>query len=297
MVEMNARILASIFEYLKNRPTIESIGIESYRQLLEKGAAAFKPDETVRFDAFTVNNIPCEFAVPENDEGKSLIVYVHGGGYIAGSINSHRELGSRIARYTGSKLLLFDYRLAPEHPFPEGLEDVQAVYQWVLDRCDPGTSIALVGDSAGGGLALTLVSLLLKNKARLPACLCLMSPWIDLECKNDSHTDDAIHDPMLNQAILEKTARFYTDRDLSDPMISPINNDFSGICPVLIQVGGHEVLLDDSKKLHEKLKTISALVTLEVWDEMFHVWQYFSRYLKEGRDAVRSISNFIQKHQ
>ncbi|MBW2655544.1 MAG: alpha/beta hydrolase fold domain-containing protein, partial [Deltaproteobacteria bacterium] len=166
----------------------------------------------------------------------------------------------------------------------------------VTDNFQTTHTISLVADSAGAGLALSLLSGLLTDGHPLPACSVLISPWIDLECKNNSHIENQEKDPMLSQRILKKTARFYTDKDLSDPLISPVNNDFSGITPVLIQAGEREVLVDDSKILSKKLTEAGATVQLEIWDDLFHVWHYFARYLSEGRQAIQHIGKFIKKY-
>jgi monoterpene epsilon-lactone hydrolase len=257
---------------------------------------AFKPDISVKIEPVSINNIKAQWLIPLNLRKNRIIMYVHGGGFIAGSIKSHQDLATRIAIASDSRVLIFNYALAPENPFPKGLEDVKAVYKWLIEKYSDTTKISLIGDSAGAGLSLALLAGLLKKKLPIPACSILISPWIDLECKNTSMIENAPKDPMLSPAILKTTARLYTDKDLSNSSISPINNDFSGICPILIQAGEHEVLIDDSKILAKKLKKTGATVELEVWEDMFHVWHYFSKYLSEGRDAINNIGNFIKKH-
>lgn len=296
MSKMTSRILSAIFRHLKSRPTFESVGIEPYRKLLEKSAIAFKPDKSIKAEPFRINAIEAQWLLPLHHHEKRVVLYIHGGGYIAGSINSHKDLASRIAIASDAKVLIFNYRLAPEHPFPEGLTDVKAVYQWVTDNFQDSHKISLVADSAGAGLTLALLSGLLTDGLPLPICSVLISPWIDLECKNTSHIENQEKDPMLSQSILKKTARLYTDKDLSDPLISPVNNNFTGISPVLIQAGEHEVLVDDSKILSKKLMDAGAAVQLEIWEDMFHVWHYFARYLSEGRQAIQHIGNFIKKY-
>ncbi|MCF6248758.1 MAG: alpha/beta hydrolase [Desulfobacula sp.] len=298
---MNSHIISAIFKFLKTRPSFDTVGIESYRQLLEKGAMAFQPDKSVKCEAFHIDHIPAEWLTPPKISNNRVIFYVHGGGYIAGSINSHRALASRIALAANARLLIFEYRLAPEHPFPAGLTDVNTAYQWlvnknVLDKNNYSKSICIMGDSAGGGLSLALLAQILNENLPKPACSILISPWIDLECNNTSHIENREKDPMLGQKVLKKTARLYTDKDLSHPLISPIHNNFSGCCPVLIQVGENEVLLDDAKLLTQKLKQAGANVELEVWKDMFHVWHYFARYLSEGQRAIKIIGKFIQHH-
>ncbi|MBC2704883.1 alpha/beta hydrolase [Desulfobacula sp.] len=296
MSKMTSHILSAIFRHLKSRPTFESVGIESYRKLLEKSAIAFKPNKSIKAEPFRIKAIEAQWLLPLHHNKKRIIIYIHGGGYIAGSINSHRDLASRIAIASDAKVLIFNYRLAPEHPFPDGLTDVREVYQWVTDNFQDSHKINLVADSAGAGLALALLSGLLTDGGPLPVCSVLISPWIDLECKNNSHVENREKDPMLSQHILKKTARLYTDKDLSDPLISPVNNNFTGISPVLIQAGENEVLVDDSKILSKKLIDAGATVQLEIWKGMFHVWHYFARYLSEGRQAIEQIGNFIKKY-
>ncbi len=296
MAKTSAHILSAIFRQLKSRPSFDSIGIRQYRKLLEKSALAFKPDKSVKMESLNINGIQAAWLTPADPHQGRIIMYVHGGGYMAGSITSHRDLAARIAMACKARVLIFNYRLAPEHPFPQGLEDVITVFQWLNDTRGPSHKISLAGDSAGGGLALALLSRLLADKQPLPACIVLISPWIDLECKSNSHVENREKDPMLSREILEKTARLYTDKPLSSPLISPINNDFSGSCPVLIQTGEHEVLADDSKILAKKLKAAGVEVQMEIWEEMFHVWHYFARYLSQGRQAIQHIGDFIKTH-
>ncbi|WP_457553170.1 alpha/beta hydrolase [Desulfobacula sp.] len=296
MSKKTSQILSILLRHLKSSPTFESVGIKPYRTLLEKSALAFKHDRSVKIKPFCINEIKAQWLLPLNHNKNRIVLYIHGGGYIAGSMNSHRDIASRIGSSANAKVLIFNYALAPEHPFPKGLIDVKTVYQWLLDNYQNPHRIILVADSAGAGLGLALLSELLKIGHPLPVCSVLISPWIDLECKNKSYIENQNKDPMLSQYILKKTARLYTDQDLSGPLISPVNNDFSGITPLLIQTGENEVLIDDSKILAEKLKTTNANVHLEIWEDMFHVWHYFARYLSQGRQAIQNIGSFIKKY-
>ncbi len=297
MTTTRSHILCAIFRQLKSRPGFDSIGIENYRKLLEKSALAFKPDNSIKKESFSIDTIQAQWLEPELYNKKHIIMYIHGGGYVAGSIKTHKDLASRIAQACEAKVLIFNYRLAPEHPFPAGIEDVKTTYQWLINRYTNGYKISIIADSAGAGLALGLLSLLLKEAKPLPVCAVLLSPWVDLECKNKSLVENAAKDSLLNLSALKSTARFYTDHDdLSNPLISPINSDFTGICPILIQTGENEVLIDDSKNLAQKLENSGAIVQLDIWKEMFHVWHYFARYLPEGKQAIKEIGNFIKKY-
>jgi len=296
MGKITSHILAVLFRHLKSHPTIEQVGVQSYRTLLEKSAAAFKPDKSIQTRPVMINSIEAKWLFPETHDERRIILYVHGGGFIAGSMNSHWDLASRIAKACDAKILIFNYRLAPEHPFPEGLTDVRTVYEWLTAQFGEGHDIFLVGDSAGAGLILSLLSGLLSDRYLLPACSVLISPWIDLECKNLSHFENQDKDPMLSTDILKKTAALYTDKNLSHPLISPINNNFIGITPILIQTGKNEILLDDSKILAQKLKAAGVVVELEIWEDMFHVWHYFAKYLSEGRQAINRVGKFIRQY-
>ncbi len=289
-------ILSAIFRHLKSRPSFESVGIQPYRALLENSARIFKPDPSIVCNSFFLSGLNAAWLTPENVRPDTITLYVHGGGYIAGSIISHRDLAGRIARAGRSKTLIFEYRLAPEHPFPAGLDDVTRAYLWLLKEMPAGTRINIAGDSAGGGLCLGLLSRLNQEHHPLPNCAVFLSPWIDLECKNGSHTDTTIDDPMLDQTILLKTARLYTNKPLNDPLVSPVNSHFDRLCPILIQVGSNEVLLDDSKQLAQIATLTGADVQLDIYEDMFHVWHYFAKYLSTGRDAIEKIGEFIKSH-
>ncbi len=296
MSNTTSRVLSAIFRQLKSRPTFESVGIAQYRKLLEKSALVFKPDKSVDIRPIHIKTIAAEWLVPETLNNNRIILYVHGGGYIAGSILSHRDLASRIAKAANAKVLIFNYRLAPENPFPKGLSDVITVYNWLFDTFHDTHNICLAGDSAGAGLSLSLLSGLAAEGRPLPLCSVLISPWIDLECKNTSHIENSQKDPMLSQGILKKTARLYTDKEVSHPMISSINGNFSGLSPILIHVGENEILIDDSRLLAQKLEAAEVTTQLEVWEDMFHVWHYFAKYLLEGRQAILNIGDFIKKY-
>jgi epsilon-lactone hydrolase len=295
MSKMSSHILSIILRHLKSRDTFESVGIKQYRILLEKSAAVFKPDKSVRTESVIINGIEALWLIPENCDSHRIVFYIHGGGFVAGSILSHKDLASRVAKACRAKTLLFNYRLAPEHPFPAGLTDVRNIYEQVWEKYGRNSSISIVGDSAGGGLALSLLSELIKSPHMLPAATVLLSPWIDLNGQHKSYIENKEKDPMLKSDMLKKIAALYADEDLSNPLVSPIHNDFTGTTPVLIQVGENEILLDDSKILAQKLKSCGAISELEIWPDMFHVWHYFARYLTEGREAIEQIGTFVRR--
>ncbi|MCK5100673.1 MAG: alpha/beta hydrolase fold domain-containing protein, partial [Desulfobacteraceae bacterium] len=183
---MNSRVLSSILKHLKSMPTFDQVGIERYRTLLEVSAKAFKLDKNIKFQPVKINEIKAERIIPEDLSSNKTILFIHGGGFIAGSISSHRDLASRIAKASKAEVLLINYRLAPEHPHPAGLEDALTSYKWLLNKNLLPRQIAIVGDSAGGGLTLAMLAKIKNLDLPMPSAAVFLSPWVDLENKNKS---------------------------------------------------------------------------------------------------------------
>jgi epsilon-lactone hydrolase len=294
---MNARVLSSILKHLKSMPTFTKVGVKKYRMLLEVSSKAFKIDKTIKCLPFKIDNIEAEKITPEDVSSDKTILFLHGGGYIAGSINSHRDIASRIAKQSKAEVVIIHYRLAPEHPHPAGIEDALTAYKWMLSQNLLPDKIALVGDSAGGGLTLALLHRIKTNKLPMPSAAVLMSPWTDLENKNNSILEREDRDPMFTKDMLDQTAALYAgDQGANLASISPINNDMTDFCPMLIHVGENEILLDDSIILAKKAEKAGVKVSIEIYDEMFHVFQYFARYLSIARDSIEKIGKFIQQN-
>jgi acetyl esterase/lipase len=227
------------------------------------------------------------------DADPGVILYLHGGAYALGSINTHREFVARLAHAAGVRGLAIDYRLAPEHPFPAALEDVTTAYDWLLAEGVAPSRIILAGDSAGGGLALaTLVALRDAGKP-LPGGAVCISPWTDLTLTGASIQDKAQLDFILDAGSLEMYARLYAgERDRASPLISPLFADLRDLPPLLIQVGTDEILLDDARRCAARARQAGVDVTLEVWDGMFHVFQVVP-FLPETKRAVGQIAGFV----
>jgi acetyl esterase/lipase len=253
------------------------------------------PDDVVR-EPVEAGGIPAEWvSVPESDRDR-VILYLHGGGYVIGSINTHRELASRIARDTQSRALVIDYRLAPENPFPAAVEDATAAYRWLLSTGVSPSRIAVAGDSAGGGLTLATLLALRDARERLPAAGVCLSPWTDLEGTGASAQPGGADDPLLQLAGLQEMGRHYAAQDLRHPLAAPLYGDYTGIPPLLIQVGTREILLDDSTRVAESAKGAGVEVTLEAWEGLIHVWQLFGPNVPEAQQAVARIGEFVRKH-
>jgi acetyl esterase/lipase len=197
---------------------------------------------------------------------------------------------------SGVRVLLIDYRLAPEHPFPAALEDAAVGYQWLLAQGIPPSQIVIGGDSAGGGLALSTLLRLRDHAIALPAAGVLLSPWADLTMSGPSMQTRAEIDPLCSEAALRRAAHWYlAGADPTHPLASPVFADPQGLPPLLIQVGDHEVLLSDATRLAEQAQARGIEIVVEVWDELWHVFQSWASALPEARGAIEHIGTFIRR--
>jgi acetyl esterase/lipase len=273
-----------------SEPTIEQL-----RAGMEKVAERVSSD--VHCEPTIAGNVKAEWVVPPGADAERVLLYFHGGGYVMGSINTHRAMVARMARAAGARALLLDYRLAPEHPFPAAVEDATAAYKWLLaEGCEPRKT-ALAGDSAGGGLTLSTLLALRDARMPLPGCAVPISPWTDVEGTGASVKTKAASDPMVREADLLRYGALYgKNTDLRNPLISPLYGDYRGLPSLLIQVGEAEILFDDSMRVAERAKQAGVQVDLEVWDEMVHVWHVFAKLLPEAQQAIEKMGAFVIAH-
>jgi acetyl esterase/lipase len=249
-----------------------------------------------------IHGLDAEWLVPEGAPTDARLVYLHGGGYVAGSRTSHRSLAGRIARAAQVPALLVDYRLAPEHPYPAALEDALETLQFAHEHAPDGSRsttrrLLLCGDSAGGGLALA-TALVARDEGRFPVhAVATMSAWTDLAVTGDSVTTRAALDPYLSAEHLVPGANLYVgSADPRDPRVSALYGELAGFPPLLMHVGDHELLLDDTLRFAEKARAAGVDVVAEVWPEMFHVWHAFYGALDEARSAVKKLGEFLGEH-
>jgi phosphinothricin tripeptide acetyl hydrolase len=236
-----------------------------------------------------------EWLEPPATRTGAAVLYLHGGGYVIGSPRSHRHLAAAIGRAARASVLLPDYRLAPEHPFPAAVDDAVAAYRWLLDRGHAPARMAVAGDSAGGGLTVATLLALREQGVPLPAAGVCISPWVDLTCGGASYGTKAASDPIVTRDGVMEMARAYVGGgDARAKLASPLFADLSGLPPLLIQVGSEEVLLDDAVVLAERAKAAGVEVTLDVWPGMIHVWHWFLPMLDEAQAAIDRIGDFVQ---
>lgn len=246
----------------------------------------------------SAHGVDAAWIAAEGSRRDTVLLYFHGGGFRVGSTRSHRDLIARLSRAARCRALAIDYRLAPEHRFPAPLHDAVAAYQWLLEQGVAPSRIAIAGDSAGGGLALSLLLVLREQAIPLPAAAAVLSAWTDLAATGKSYDSRAAADPIHQRGMIQATARAYLgdSTDPREPLASPLFADLSGLPPLLIQVGDRETVLDDSRNFAAKARAAGVPVELEVWDGMIHVFQQFASELPEARLAIDSIGRFLRRH-
>lgn len=280
---------------LRENPVIQGTDLLEMRANMAAAVANLPLPEGASFEPVDAGGVPSEWVVTPEARDDRVLIHYHGGAYTMGSLATHRGLAVNLSRATRSRVLLVDYRLAPEHPHPAAVEDAVAAYRFVLASGIAPERVALSGDSAGGGLAAaTLVELGDLGEA-LPAAGVCISPWLDLTCSGESYVERAEQDVMVTRELLEmSTAAYCKGSDPKAPTASPLFADLSKLPPLLVQVGTAEVLLDDSLSFAAHAEAAGVDVTLEVAEDMVHVWHAFANVAPEGREAIERIAEFLE---
>ena len=250
-----------------------------------------------RAEKIRINNVSAEWIYGKDAREDRAVLYLHGGGYNLCSADTHRELAAYISIASDAKVLLPNYRLAPESPFPTAMEDAIMAYGWLLENGFSGGNIALAGDSAGGGLSIAASIALRDAGDPLPCSIACISPWTDLAMSGSSIKTHSKIDPMLNLQLLQIMASNYIgENDPRNPLISPVYGDLKGLPPIFIHVGSDEILLDDSRRIADKAKGSGVDVELKIYDRMWHVWHLIARVMPEARKAITELGLFIRRH-
>lgn len=292
----NEAILAALHAAHKMASPTSTAPEDLKRQRLGQEALGrlLTPPIGFSWEPFEVEGIPAAWVRPEGAHDRSkMILYCHGGGYTSGTLGYARMLAVRMAMATGYEVLAFQYRLAPEHPYPEALEDARLIWEHLMFLGWGAREIILAGDSAGGNLALELALDLRDTQRMLPWRMVLFSPWTDLTASGESYTECRDRDPLLTREYIEAVRdAFAPGADWSLPEYSPLFADLRGLPPTLIQVGGREILRDDSTRLHQKLQEAGVPAMLQTWPEMWHVFQMFP--LKTAEDAMEQVAQYLE---
>jgi epsilon-lactone hydrolase len=272
----------------------DGVSIQEERRQWEAHAGSLELAKGVRLRPETIAGVPCLWVKDDAPQRRHMVMYIHGGGLIAGSSVTHREFASRLVKRIGRRVLLVDYRLAPEHPFPAALDDVLAVYADLIARVR-AEDIYLGGDSTGAGLCLAALTKLRDDRLALPAGAFFISGHFDMTLSGDSMESRRQVDPFTSRESLERAICWYTNgADCRLPLISPVFGDLSGLPPILLQVGDDEILLSDSVRVAERIRMSGGGVELKVWGEMWHTWPMFAG-VPEADAALAEIGEFLER--
>ncbi len=291
MLSLRARGLRLIMRRAK--PTEERT-LEEDRENFKK-ITRYPPPRTVSCEEITLGGITSLRFTPRNPEPDSHILYLHGGGYMMGSPEIYRSPVGLISNMTNTVVTAVDYRLAPENPYPAGIEDCVTAYLALKD--ETGDTIAVAGDSAGGGATLATAVSLRDNHSLSPSCLYLISPWLDLTHSGESMKTKGGVDVMLAPDWIRTAAdRYRGNEDASNPGISPLFADLKDLPPMLIQVGDEELLLSDSERLADLASKVGVKVEIEIAKGLWHVYPLFGGFIPEGKKSLKEAVRFINEH-
>jgi len=283
---------------LKFKPEVvdDSFSVDKFREDVDKATARMKMPENVTTKKEMIKTIEAEWIVPKEPIEGKVLLYIHGGGFISGSCKTHRRHVAKFASGCQLKSLVFDYRLAPEHPFPAAVDDCVAVYKWLLEDGFKPDDIVVGGESAGGTLTLSLLLALKEQKIGMPKAAFSISPVTDLRCLAASFKYNAGNDiaPMGSWDVWTKL--YIADNDPTLPLLSPQMGDYTGLPPLHVCVGTHEIHLDDCVNVAKKAKEQGVDVILRKWDGMVHAFPILSPLFPEAKNAMAEICEFAKNH-
>ena len=247
----------------------------------------------MRWDPFELEGMKAAWVRPDwGHDPNQIILYCHGGGYTSGNLGYSRPLASKLSHASGWETLCFEYRLAPEHPYPAAVEDALRVWNYLMYQGYGARDVTVAGDSAGGNLALVLLHRLKAEGRQLPKRLVLLSPWTDMTASGESYTQRAQLDPTITMEYIQAVRSAYArNTDWSNPMLSPLFGDFKGFPPTLIQVGSNELLYSDAQRLRDRMLEAGVLCQMEEWKEMWHVFQMMP--IKKAGEAMEHVGKFL----
>lgn len=292
---MSDKGIHAVRAHLAKLPPSNTLTIAERRAQYDRAERVFPTPPDVKVEMVAAPTRPAEWLTPPGVRADAVVLYLHGGGYVIGSPRSHRHLAAAIARAAGTRALLLDYRLAPEHPFPAALEDAVAAYQWLLGQGIAPARVVIAGDSAGGGLTVaTLLALRDRGLPRPAGAVCI-SPWVDLTNTAASYASKAAVDPIVTRdSIMQLTQAYIGTGDPKQPLVSPLYADLRNLPPLLIHVGSDEVLLDDAVGLGARARAAGVDASVREWPQMIHVWHWFLPMLDEAEQAIAEIGAFVR---
>lgn len=275
-------------------PTVEGV-----REMMATAVFTAEPPAGIRTMKVRAVTVPCEWVCAAGADPNKRILYLHGGGYAAGSVDTHRALCGDVSAATGASVLNVDYRLAPENPAPAQFDDALLAYRWMLDNGPLGeedaTHAFVAGDSAGGGLALATLLGIRDAGLRRPDAAVLISPWTDMTCSGGTLRSNSDKDPMVGYGLISWMAGMVVgDGDAKDPRVSPLFGDYRDLPPMLIHVGENETLLDDSLRAADAARAAGVDVTLECWPDVIHVWHALGHGVPESSRGINRVGEYLR---
>jgi len=270
---------------------------DDLRRIFEDWLAQIAIPSDTRFAEVTCNGVPCIWADAPGADPQRVIIHCHSGGYLLGSAESYRSFGGYLSAATGCRVLLADYRLAPENPYPAGVDDGVAVYKWLLSEGFAPGKVVICGDSAGGGLVLAALQKMRDQAIAMPACGVAISPVADFARTGPSYKENAGRDPLVTEDFLAALGAAYCgESDRTDPGLSPLYGDWKGLPPLLILAGEIEMLRDDGKLCVEAARRAGVDATYFEGEGMAHIWTLFADRLPEAREGLALIAQFVNRH-
>jgi acetyl esterase/lipase len=296
MTSLRARLVRRTTRAFFKTIDAEKADVHAMRKTWHSAARVLWTPSKVAVEQTRIHGLNAEWLTPKGCPDDKLLLYLHGGAYVMGNCATHRQMVSHLAKLAGIKALLPEYRLAPEHPFPSAIDDAVGLYRSLLANGYAAKNIVIAGDSAGGGLTMATLLSLRDAGDPLPAAACLLSPWLDLAATGDSMTTRARKDPWFQPEDMPIVAAYYCREDeITNPLVSPVYADLSGLPPLYIQVGEDEILLSDSTRAADKVRAAGGEVDIEIWPGMWHVFQAFLVQVPESKKAVKKIGAYVRR--
>lgn len=295
MISIRARFVRWITRRYIQSIDMHTADVLKLRRRLDMFGSLLMKAFRVKLERTTINGLYAEWLRPKKAQRGKVLLYLHGGAYVMGSCRSHRQMVSHIARAASIDALVPEYRLSPEHKFPDAIDDAVGVYRELLATGFKPEDIVISGDSAGGGLTVATLLSLREAGDPMPAAAVLLSPFLDATASGDSATTRADKDPWFHASDMKVVVENYCGESLArDPRVSPVFADVGGLPPIYIQVGDHEILLSDSTRFADSLREAGGEVEIEIWPEMWHVFQLFIGKMPEARRAIRKIGEYLR---
>lgn len=267
---------------------------DAWSRIMDRVVDGVTPIEGARYEAVDVHGVPGTWITTPNSSDERVLLFTHGGGYAFGSVHTHRDFVARLADSCAARVLGIDYRLAPEHPYPAGVEDTVTAYRFLLERGVQAGRIVLVGDSAGGGIALAALTRIVAAGSAKPAGAAAISAWLDFEAAGESMDTNAGKDPFNQRDVVLMVAAMYL-AGASAPEASPLHAPLDGLPPLLLHAGGDEVLVDDTRRMARRARAAGVEVTEHIWDGLYHDFPIFDPAEASSVEALEEVARFVRR--